>query len=315
MSAETFYLEMTDGARVAVHAWLPSTSPIAVLQLCHGMAEYAMRYERFAEAAVASGYAVFAADLRGHGLTAGSLDKLGYLADQNGFNRVVEDQKELVRVIGERVPGVPIVLFGHSFGSFIAQGFIERYGEEIVGSILSGTRGPDPLAVCSGRLLAHAICLFADKRKPSRFLTQLSFGGCNTRIPDAQSPNAWLSRDSNEVDKYDASPWSGFPCSAGFYRDLMDGLAQIHRKREIARIPRSLPVFLLVGEDDPIGSYGKTVRALERRYRACGMDRITVKTYPKGRHELLNDVNRDEVTADILGWMDQALRESRREQA
>ena len=315
MSAETFYLEMNDGERVAVHAWRPSSTPTAVLQICHGMAEYAMRYERFAEAAVASGYAVFAADHRGHGLTAGSLDKLGYLADRNGFDRVVEDQREISRAIQARIPGRPIVLFSHSFGSFVGQGFIERYGREISGAILSGTRGPDPITVCSGRFLAHAICLFSNRRKPSHFLTQLSFGGCNKRIPDAQSPNTWLSRDAREVEKYDASPWSGFPCSAGFYRDLMDGLSQIHRKRALAGIPRSLPVLMLVGEDDPIGSYGKTVRALERRYRANGMARVTVKTYRKARHELLNDVNRDEVTADITEWMGQTLREAQMGQA
>jgi alpha-beta hydrolase superfamily lysophospholipase len=315
MSAETFYLEMTDGARVAVHAWLPSASPTAVLQLCHGMAEYAMRYERFAERAVASGYAVLAADLRGHGLTAGSLDKLGYLADQDGFARVVEDQRELTCAIKDRFPGIAVILFGHSFGSFVAQGYIERYGADIVGSILSGTRGPDPVAVVSGRLLSRVVSLFVDRRKPSRFLTYVIFGGCNKRIPDATSPNAWLSRDPSEVDKYDASPWSGFPCSAGFYRDLMDGLSRIHRNREIAKIPRTLPVLLLFGEDDPIGSYGKTVRALEQRYRASGMERVTVKAYPKGRHELLNDTNRDEVTVDILGWVGQTLRKTQTGQA
>ncbi len=308
MSAETFYCQMSDGERIAVHAWKPAKTPTAIILISHGMAEYAMRYERFAEEAIKAGYAVFAADHRGHGITAGALDKLGHLADKNGFFRVMEDQFELTGEIKKRLPGLPLVLYGHSFGSFIAQLYIERHGSELAGCILTGTRGPDPAIVLSGMLVARAVTLFSNPRKPSHFLTKMSFGTCNERIPDATSPNAWISRDAEEVDKYDASPWTGFVCTSGFYRDLTWGLSAIHRKREIDKIPKDLPVYLLTGEDDPISKYGKTVRLLEKLYRSSGMKRVTSKYYPGGRHELLNDTNRAEVTSDMIGWISQVLK-------
>ncbi len=307
MSAETFYLETSDGNRLAVHRWIPDGATKAVIQISHGMAEYAMRYERFAEEARARGFAVYAADHRGHGLTAGSLDRLGHLADEKGFFRVAEDQMELTDVIKTRHPDRSVILYGHSFGSFVAQWYLTRYAGKIDGCVLTGTRGPDFPLVAAGHLVARLACLRSKGRTPSRFLTQMSFGACNKRIPDARSENAWLSRDAEEVEKYDASPWSGFTCTAGFFRDMTEGLLSIHKKGEMAKIPRSLPVFLAVGEGDPISNYGKTVKRLEKRYKALGLNAVSSRYYPEARHELLNEVNRDEVTRDILGWIENTV--------
>lgn len=307
MSAETFYLETSDGNRLAVHSWIPDGSTKAVIQISHGMAEYAMRYERFADEARARGFAVYAADHRGHGLTAGSLDRLGHLADKKGFFRVTEDQKELTDTIKARHPGLPVILYGHSFGSFVAQWYLTRYGGKIDGCVLTGTRGSDFPLVAAGHLVARMACLRSHGRKPSSFLTKMSFGACNRRIAGAKSENAWLSRDDAEVEKFDDSPWSGFPCTAGFYRDMTEGLLAIHKKSEMAKIPRTLPIFLAVGEGDPISNYGKTVKKLEKRYKALGLSAVSSRYYPEARHELLNEINRGEVTGDILGWIESAV--------
>jgi alpha-beta hydrolase superfamily lysophospholipase len=307
MGAETFYLETSDGNRLAVHRWLPDGATKAVIQISHGMAEYAMRYERFADAARMRGFAVYAADHRGHGMTAGSLDRLGHLADEKGFFLVTEDQKELTDDIKARHPDLPVILYGHSFGSFVAQRYLTRYGGMIDGCVLTGTRGPDFPVVAAGYLVARMACLRARGRRPSSFLAKMSFGACNKRISDAKSENAWLSRDDAEVEKYDASPWSGFTCTAGFYRDMTEGLLTIHKKSEMAKIPCVLPIFLAVGEVDPISKYGKTVKKLEKRYKDLGLSAVSSRYYPEARHELLNDVNRDEVTRDILGWIENAV--------
>ncbi len=304
MEPRSFVLDASDGVPVTVHAWDtdPSVAPRAVLQISHGMAEFALRYDGFARYAAANGYRVYAADHRGHGQTAGSLGKLGHLADSRGFTRVMEDQRELAVEVRKRHPGLPVVLFGHSFGSFVAQMLIERHGNLFSGCVLSGTRGPDPASVLSGRALAFLVSLFSGRRTPSPFLTHMSFGSYNARIPDATSPNSWLSRDAAVVEEYDASPWCGFPCTAGFYRDLTEGLSAIHKPWAIAGVPPALPVLIVSGSCDPVSSYGKTVSRLAGIYREAGMVDVSLVLYEGGRHEMLNETNRDQVMADIVAW-------------
>lgn len=303
MTASSFSLTASDDTPVVVHVWLPGTAPSGVLLISHGMAEYAMRYDRFAEAATARGYAVYANDHRGHGETARSLSNLGYLADGDGFARVMEDVHEVALEIGLRHPGLPVILLGHSFGSFIAQLFIETYGNLLKGCVLSGTKGPDPLVTVSGFCMASAVAACIGRRKPSPFLMQLSFGTNNSRVKNPESPSSWLSRDVAEVEKYDASPWAGFICAAGLYQDLTRGLMKIHRPKMITSIPRELPVFFVCGSEDPVGGYAKSVRRLAELYSEAGIKDVALKVYDGARHELLNEINRDEVTADLLDWM------------
>ena len=306
MESRSFVLEASDGVPITIHAWdtPPGVSTRAIFQISHGMAEFALRYDGFASYATRHGYFVYAADHRGHGQTAGSLGKLGHLADRDGFVRVMEDQRELALELGKRHPSLPIVLLGHSFGSFIAQMIIERHGNLFSGCVLSGTRGPDPARVFAGRVLARVVSLVSGGRTPSPFLTNLSFGSYNKKIPDATSPNSWLSRDPAIVEEYDASPWCGFPCTAGFYRDLMDGLSAIHKPWAIAGVPPALPVMLLSGSEDPVGSYGKTVSRLAELYRESGVFDVSLVMNEGGRHESLNETNRDAVMADIVAWAD-----------
>ena len=303
MDAQTFYLTASDNAQIAVHRWLPLTQPRGIILISHGMMEYAMRYDRFADAAIAQGFAVYAPDHRGHGETAGSLLKLGYLADKNGFERVTEDIHELTLEIQSRHPNTAVILLGHSFGSFVSQMFIEKYGNLLAGCVLSGTRGPDPLVVFGGKITANVIALLCGKKKQSPFLMQLSFGTYNDRISNPGSPNSWLSRDVSEVEKYDASPWAGFTCTAGFFKDLLSGLSSIHRPDALQGIPENLPVFIICGAEDPVGSYGKTVKKLADILTDKGINDLALKIYEGSRHELLNETNRDEVTADVLDWI------------
>lgn len=303
MDAETFYLTASDNEQIAVHRWLPLVKPRGIILISHGMAEYAMRYDRFADAAIAQGFGVYAPDHRGHGETAGSLLKLGYLADKNGFERVMEDLHELTLNIQSTHSDTSVILLGHSFGSFISQMYIEKYGNLLSGCVLSGTRGPDPLVVFGGKIAANIIAFFCGKKKQSPFLTQLSFGTYNKRISNPGSPNSWLSRDTSEVEKYDASPWAGFTCTTGFFQDLMAGLSYIHMNESFSGIPQNLPIFIICGSEDPVGTYGKTVKKLADILTDKGISDLTLRIYEGSRHELLNETNKEEVIDDILDWI------------
>ncbi len=303
MKKETSYIVAEDGEKIAVHSWLPETPPTLVIQISHGMAEFAMRYDRFAAQAVKNGYAVYASDHRGHGQTAATLDRLGYLADGDGFTRVVEDLHLVSLHIKKTHPALSLFLLAHSFGSFIAQQYIETYGAELAGCILTGTAGPRGPLVSSGKLLANLAVAIRGRYKKSPMLTDISFGSYNKGIKKPASSNSWLSRDTREVEAYDATPWAGFICTTGFYQDLMRGLSRIHRAKAIQAIPKELPILLASGKADPVGNYGKTVSALANIYRLAGINHVSLTLYDGARHEILNETNRDEVTSDILAWI------------
>ena len=298
------YIVMEDGARIAPHTWIPQNADIKyVVAISHGMAEYALRYERFARFLCENGIAVYAHDHRGHGQSAASEDDLGFLAEKDGFQRVVLDLRRIIQKCRGDFPAAKIILFGHSFGSFVAQSYMEQFSAEITGCILSGTAGPRlPLSIIGNRVAA-LVKTFKGARYRSKFLDKLSFSSYLDRIPEKDSPFAWLSRDKDEVKKYEADPLCGFLCTAGFFYDLTEGLSRTHRAKNICKIKSDLPVLLFAGTADPVGSYTKTIRALAAVYRKNGMSDITETYYDGGRHEMLNEVNYAEVQADILKWI------------
>ncbi|WP_428771528.1 alpha/beta hydrolase [Treponema sp. HNW] len=298
------YIVMEDGARIALHTWIPEEKKIQyVLAVSHGMAEYALRYERFARFLCAHGIAVYAHDHRGHGQSAASKEELGFLAEKDGFQRVVLDLRRIIQKCRGDFSGAKIILFGHSFGSFVAQSYMEQFSAEIAGCILSGTAGPRlPLTVIGNRL-AFLVKAFKGGRYRSKFLDKLSFSSYLDRIPEKNSPFAWLSRDKDEVKKYEADPLCGFLCTAGFFYDLTDGLSRTHRAKNIRKIRRDLPVLLFAGTADPVGSYTGTIRSLANAYRKNGMSDVTETYYEEGRHEMLNELNYADVYADVLAWI------------
>jgi alpha-beta hydrolase superfamily lysophospholipase len=300
----TRFVEMTDGAKIALHSWIPQSDARAVMLICHGMIEYARRYDDAARKFAGAGYAVFAHDQRGHGETAGSLENAGYICDGDGFSRAVLDAREIAAFAKTIFPQKKLVLLGHSFGSFVAQGFIEQFGGEIDAVMLSGTAGPRRAFVAAGFACVKLVEAFKGKKYRSQFLHDLTFGSYNARIPDAKSPFDWLSRDEEVVKKHDADPWCSFVPAVAFFRDLTSGLCRIHEKPAMAAIPQGLPALLFSGADDPVGGYGKTVAALAECYKANGMRDVTLRLYPEGRHEMLKELNKDEVIADIVAWLD-----------
>jgi alpha-beta hydrolase superfamily lysophospholipase len=299
---------MSDGTDVSVNRWIPDGTIKGIVQLSHGMAEHALRYDRFGSILAENGFLFNANDHRGHGKTAqkAAINRngmLGYLADKNGFSRVTDDLYEIIARVKEDYPGKKIILFGHSFGSFVSQWYIEQYGKTIDGCILCGTSGPKPLLACSGVVLSSIVKIFCGKKHRSPFLNAISFGSYNKRISTRKYEHDWLSRDMNSVEMYENDKWCGFVPTASFFCDISNGLCCIHSSKNIKMIPKELPIFLICGDEDPVGNYGKSVAQLENIYKTHGIRDVVLHEYQGARHELLNETNRDEVVNDILSWI------------
>ncbi len=286
-----------DGVEISYRRWLPDGDPKAIVQIAHGASEHSERYDRFARFLTERGYAVYANDHRGHGLTA-KVTGVGKNGPR-GWEGMIDDLRELANLARADIGSVPLVLFGHSMGSFLAQGFVQRYGSEVDGLVLSGSSGGmDNLSDLVAMLKGMAEQGGADE--PAAI-----FGPLNAAFEPARTPFDWLSRDEAEVDKYIADPMCGdsAPLTIGFVADMLGGNESTWQADGETRIPKDLPVLLITGEADPVSDDGKTVRELEARYEANGMTDVTGLYYPQARHELLNETNRDDVQRDVAEWL------------
>lgn len=311
MKSAHYIHKASDGKSIYVRHWLPEGEPKALILVAHGMAEHGARYERFAEKLTQAGFAVWVPDHRGHGKTAAE-GELGYLADKEGFRRVIDDLHEIAVQASTTCSGLPLFLFGHSMGSFLSQGYIGLYGQGLAGCVLSGTSGPMPAALLMGGKTVAAIgCLFRGRHALAPLADKMSFGSYNDAFKPTRTKFDWLSRDEAEVDKYVADPLCGFVCTYGFFKDFLDGLGFIHEPATMARIPTSLPVYLVAGGADPVGAASGAVEALAGIYRKSGMKDVEMKLYEGGRHEILNETNRTEVMADVLAWLEKRYAKSK----
>jgi alpha-beta hydrolase superfamily lysophospholipase len=274
------------------------------------MAEHGLRYERTARRLAAAGIEVWAADQRGHGKTAdlrvnaperGGL--AGHCADGDGFSRVTADVDLINRAIKKERPG-PLFLMGHSWGSFIVQNYIEQYDTaDLSGCILSGTRGPGGFKVRAGIPLMALLAALRGQRNGSPLARAVADGPYNKPFRPNRTSFDWISRDETAVDAYVNDPCSGNLCSAGFYRDLIRGLAAIHRKEAMEKIRVDLPVYVFSGSADPVGDMGASPTALVNAYRAQGLKDLEFVLYPDARHETLNETNREEVLENLIAWI------------
>lgn len=307
-STNSFFQTMSDGAAISVNRWIPEGEIKAVIQMSHGMVEHSLRYDTLGSILAEQGFIFQAHDHRGHGKTAQYAEKdgtgmFGYFADKNGFDRVVDDIEEVLQKAKTDFPGKKVFLLGHSFGSFAAQAFCEKYGNEIEGCLICGSAGPRKALLFQARLVSQIIGFFYGKKHTTYLLDKMAFGAYNKRIPDSKTNHDWLSRDPVSVGMYESDDWCGFVPTVGFFQDMFKGLSQIHKSDAMKKIPSGLPVLIMYGTDDPVGGYGKTIHELAEIYKANGMKDVTEKAYEGARHELLNETNRDEVTRDIISWV------------
>jgi alpha-beta hydrolase superfamily lysophospholipase/glutathione S-transferase len=290
-----------DGLAVHYRQWLPDGAPRALVQVVHGAAEHSGRYQRFATALTAQGYAVYATDHRGHGRTRLRSGALGD-AGPDGWNGMVGDEISLCERLRAAHPGLKLALFGHSLGSFIAQDFAQRRGELLDALVLGGTAyraAPPPAALEKLDAVAAADPLGASQAWSSRFKEyNQPFGG--------DTGFEWLSRDAAEVRKYLSDPHAGHTFNNELARDIFTGFARMRDAAQEARMPKTLPVLMIQGEDDPIGERLQATQALLAHYQALGL-RVDHRFYAGARHELLNETHREQVTRDVLGWLSARL--------
>ncbi|MGB0114352.1 MAG: alpha/beta hydrolase [Ilumatobacteraceae bacterium] len=282
-ATESSFVSSADGLEIATTAWTDvDGEPRGAVQIAHGLAEHAARYDRFATALNQAGFLAFATDHRGHGRT-GQAD-LGDFGTA-GFDGLITDVADYGVAIAADNPGLPVFLFGHSMGSFASQAVIVDRAAPYHGVVLSGSTVLDVLAAglaaADGPVGLEAFNLGFEHR----------------------TGYEWLSRDEAEVDLYVADPWCGFDLPEAMVPSLFAPAARLADPAVLAGIPTDLPVLIASGSDDPLAGGGELVEMLGQRYREAGLTDVTVTVYPGGRHEILNETNRDEVTADVLAWL------------
>ena len=309
MKHDAFWLGTSDHHRLYVNAWLPLADPKAVVMLSHGMAEHSGRYARLGAALAETGFALYAHDQRGHGRTAAQGVR-GHYADQDGWNKVVGDLATLSASIGERHPGTPLFLLGHSMGSYIAQAYLLHHSASLQGAVLSGSNFQPVALYRTAAVVAHLERWRQGPTGRSALIEFLSFGAFNKNFKPVRTRFDWLSRDPEEVDKYVQDPLCGFRCTNQFWLDLLGGLQHISKTSNLAQIDKSLPLLIMGGECDPV-SEGKRLKGLAEALTGTDHPFVTLNIYPQARHEILNEINRADVTHDLLAWLEEALTEPR----
>ncbi|MGN0818439.1 MAG: alpha/beta fold hydrolase [Candidatus Coproplasma sp.] len=300
---EHIYYPSGDG-RTTVHAviWRPEGQPKAVLQIIHGMAEYAERYAPFAEKLALKGFLVCADDHLGHGQSVVSEDDLGYFTDGNAVDCVLGDIRKLTLTVKEEC-SAPYFIMGHSMGSFFCRKYISLYGSELAGAIIMGTGFQPSVATGAGKLISALIAAFRGWHYRSDFIDNLAFGSYNKKFEN-RTPYDWLSADRSNVDAYIADKLCGvkFTCS-GFYT-LFSIVGEACKGRTIKAVPKDLPLYLVAGEDDPVGGYSKGVKKLYDKLCANRVKDVQLTLYKGCRHEILNDDCAPQVTEDILEFLE-----------
>ena len=302
---EEFTFDSRDGA-TKIHAvrWVPEGKVVCILQIIHGMAEYAERYEEFAAFLVERGFVVTRDDHLGHGKSVGDKGKHGYFCEQDPATVLVRDEHRLKKMTEEAFPHVPYVIMGHSMGSFITRNYICRYGSGIAAAIIMGT-GMQPKAVLGmAKILVRLQKLFCGSKHVSRLIDKMAFGGYNKEIPNPRTAFDWLSRDEERVDRYLADPDCGFPFTVNGFGALFTLVSRLYSPETLKAIPKKLPVLMISGDADPVGDYGKGVRKAYDSLKTAGLEDISLKLYQGGRHELLNESNRTQVMEDVYAWVE-----------
>lgn len=289
-----------DGATIFYRRFLPDGNVQSIVQIFHGMAEHSARYADFANYLTDNGIAVYVSDHRGHGKTIAVPEDYGVWAHKDEWWRIIGDLKQLKDIATSEYPNLPYFVLGHSMGSFLARTFITKYSTELSGVIISGT-GTNPTAVLRfGRFIAKIACAIEGKRSKASLLDKLSFGGYNKGY---NAPYQWLSRDDAQVRKYIDDELCGGVFSNSFYRGFFKGLIYINKRSSGMLINKNLKILFVSGDKDPVGNCGQGVEEAVEFYRDLRIANIQLKLYTNARHEILNEINKEEVYADLLKWI------------
>ena len=286
-----------------VAIWEPERETKAILQISHGMVEYIVRYDNFAKHLNQQGILVIGNDHLGHGQSVLDESEFGYFGKEKG-SAVVDDLYEVTKYAKKQYgENIPYFLMGHSMGSFMARRYLMTYGEKITGAIISGT-GYKAAPVLVAALFFTAVTkFFHGERYRSPFLKWLAFHTYNRKIADVKTENDWLTRDAAVVAAYNENPYCKFSFTVNGYETLSDTIKYIQKQSNWEKTPKQLPILMIAGEEDPVGSYGKDVKKVYKKYQQMGCSHIELRLYKDDRHELVNELDREAVYADISQWI------------
>lgn len=307
-NGNTFVSE-TGLAEIFYQSWLPENPENikGIFQIVHGMAEHTDRYEDFAKFLTTIGFAVYASDHVGHGRSIKSDDDLGYFGEENGWKAFINDAHSVTLRAKKEFPGVPVVLFGHSMGSFVARCYISQYADDIDAAIICGTSGPNP-AAGMGIFLANTVAKIKGSKHRSKLINSVAFGTYNKRSAQKDDNGfGWLSTDREVVKKYNNDPLCGYLFTAKGFTDLFNVLDNASKKECFEKTPKNLPIYLIAGKEDPVGSYGPGVEKVYNEYIRTGHKKVTIKLYDRMRHEILNEFGKEEVYVNVAQWCQKIL--------
>ena len=305
MKTDIWYESKGAGKLHAIQ-WAPEGQPRAIVQILHGIAEFVDRYDHFANFLNENGILVVGEDHMGHGQSINGGGIQGYF--HGGWFTAVEDSVQLMKMTMEAYPGVPYILFGHSMGSFMARTILCKYPDSgIHAAVICGTGWQPAFALPAVIKAMEAVCKKTGETKPSEKLQAMIFGGYNKKVEHPRTAFDWLTRDNKTVDAYIAHPLCGFTASCGLLRDMMKGICYIEQKENLVFMRKKLPVHFIAGGDDPVGPYGKGVLKCAEVFKNLGMEDVSAKIYPLGRHEILNEINKEEVYGDVLNWIESKI--------
>ena len=297
-----FYYSSCGKGEIRARCWQPDRDPCGIVQIVHGVSEHIERYDDFAACLNAHGYLVVAQDHMGHGKSGDSTLAKGYF--YGGWFAAVQDTYQLLHDTMQQYPGIPYVLFGHSMGSFVVRTILGKYPDSgISGCIICGTGWMPEAVLHMGKSMGAVVSKLSGGDKPSDLLQQMMFGSYNNRVEHKRTAFDWLSRDNAIVDAYAADPNCGFTITAALAKDMMTGMLYIQKPETLSKMNHALPVLFIAGEDDPVGNYGAGVMKTAEKFKQVGMLDVSTKLYPLCRHEILNEINKEEVYQDIYNWI------------
>lgn len=299
-----FYFNSSTGKnKIHARMCVPDAEPRAIVQIIHGIAEYIDRYDEFMSFLADNGIIAVGTDHLGHGKSIESEEQTGFFAYDNGWDYVVRDEEVLRLAMHENYPELPIIVFGHSMGSFMTRTLLIRYPDAFNAAIISGTGNQGAALVNGGLFMGNLVTGLKGAHHYSKFLNNLAFGSYNKIYDNPKTEYDWLSRDEANVQKYIDDPLCGFIPSCSLFRDMMTGVKFITNKKNLTAMNKDMPVYFMSGDMDPVGECGKGVQKAYNNFLEAGMKDVSIKLYPGGRHEMLNEINKDEVYTDILAWL------------
>lgn len=303
---DEFYFPSKDG-NTEVHTieWKPEGEIKGVLQLSHGMVEYVNRYDAFAQFLCEQGYYVVGNDHLGHGKSIQSKSEYGFFNERYGNACLLADMHTLRQRTEKKYPDVPYFMLGHSMGSSLLRQYIQMYGNGLSGAILMGVVTDKSRTVLKfGKRLCRFLAAFRGWHYRSRLVDKMAIGSFNRKFKPAKTRADWVTSDEKQLEAYVSDPLCSFMFTVNAYYHMFSGMLNMQKRESIFMIPKKLPILMMAGADDPVGSFGRGVRKIYEKYKAAGIKDITLRLYAGDRHELLNETDRRQIYADIRDWME-----------